>query len=380
MKTLKTLAVVMFALMAGCNSPSHHRESSTGDEGVGQEVQYAKSFSINLLTNGAVVDVYNPWQGSTGVKYRYAFTENADSEDFKHCEAVIPMPVKRVVCLSTTHIAFLEKIGELDCVVGVSGAQFVSNPQIRRNIELGLVKDVGYEQLINYELLVELRPDIVLCYGVGSESVGYLQKLKSLNIPVVFIAEYLEEDPLGKAEWIKVFGAMFGKYDEACTIFSQIERDYLDVKESLAAATHKPKVFINLPWQDAWFFPGNQSYMAALIDDAGGHYILSHLEGNQSYPLNFEVALAKGMTADVWINTGTALSLADISREFPRTTLFPAYKEGRVFNNNSRINVAGGNDFWESGAVNPHLILRDLARIFYPQSGNHELVYYKRLK
>ncbi len=370
----------MITLFWGCNQTSNNGGRPYDESLEILKAQYAKGFSISSISNGFLIEVYNPWQGATNIKYRYAFTDDISNDGIKGFDEVVNFPVQRVVCLSTTHIAYIDFVDQTERIVGISGSELVSNPLVRDGIEKGIIRDVGYEQSLNYELLVSLKPDVVFSYGVGAESAGYLQKLKDMKIPVVFIADYLEESPLGKAEWVKVFGAIFGMYYESERLFSEIEEQYLKVKNSVFGIESKPSVFINLPWKDVWYFPGSQSYMANLIEDAGGNYIFSSLTGNRSYPFSMEVAIEKGMVADVWINSGTAHTLQDIALEFPRLAIIPSFKSGRVYNNNNRTNPTGGNDFWESGVTNPHIILKDLVKIFYPERIDHELVYYKQLQ
>jgi iron complex transport system substrate-binding protein len=341
--------------------------------------KYANGFSISSTQNGYIVNVFNPWQGAKDIVYRYALSNRDTSINLRDFNEVIPIPVSRIVCLSTTHIAFIDYLNKTELIVGVSGANYISNPILRGKIDGGDVKDVGFEQALNFELLLNLKPDVVFSYGVGAEMAGYVQKFKDLGIPTVFIGDYLEENPLGKAEWLKLFGLFVGEFAQADSLFNVIENDYLYVKELVSNVKSRPNVFINIPWKDVWYFPGNNGYMARLIDDAGGNYALSRLEGNRSYPFSLEAALEHGINADVWINTGSAASINEISENVPIIKRFPSVMGGRVYNNNLRINQFGGNDFWESGVVNPHWILRDLVKIFHPDSINHDFVYYQKL-
>lgn len=343
-------------------------------------VSHARGYTISEIDNGVSLTVLNPWQDAHNVQYKYLFCRDKETDLDKGFSEVIPVPVKRVVCLSTTHIAYIDGLGASDAIVGVSGAGFVSNTNVRSRIGKGLVKDVGYEQALNYELLVSLKPDVVLAYGVGAEMAGYLQKLKDLRIPVVFVGDYLEENPLGKAEWLKVFGLLLGKYQQADSLFTDIAQEYNRIKSSLPSGLNKPKVFLNLPWKDVWYFPGGQGYMANLIADAGGDYILNHLQGSKSYPFSIENALEYAAKSDIWLNTGMANSISEIESDLPIVKGLAVLTTGNVFNNNNRVNPTGGNDFWESGVVNPHIILKDLIEILYPQNQNHQLVYYKQLQ
>jgi iron complex transport system substrate-binding protein len=374
------LLLFLLVLLVSCGhkqSKEHKEDNPNASE---LPVSYAQGFTISELDNGYELVVSNPWQDAKNVQYKYLLCSNTEKTSGNGYSEVIPIPAKRVVCLSTTHIAYIDRLGACDVIVGVSGADYVSNTSVQNKIGNGLVKDVGYEQALNYELLVSLKPDVVLAYGVGAEMAGYLQKLKDLRIPVVFVGDYLEENPLGKAEWLKVFGLLLGKYQQADSLFGGIAQEYNQTKAQLPVNVDKPKVFLNLPWKDVWYFPGGRGYMANLIADAGGDYVLNHLQGSKSYPFSIENALEYAAKSEIWLNTGMANSISEIESELPIVKGLPVLSAGNVFNNNNRVNPTGGNDFWESGVVNPHIILKDLIEILYPQNQNHQLVYYKQLQ
>jgi iron complex transport system substrate-binding protein len=375
--------LVIFAVLLALSS-CRQKGSIEREDGISTSnflrVDYAQGFTIAEKENGFILTVTNPWQDAQGVHYKYFFDYHKSKHKEKDFNEAIPIPVNRLVCLSTTHIAYIDRLEASNAIVGVSGAGFVSNLNVRERINNGFVKDVGYEQALNYELLVSLKPDVVLAYGVGAEMAGYLQKLRDLKIPVVFVGDYLEENPLGKAEWLKVFGLMLGKYPQADSLFNRIAQEYNNTKGSLPNDLDKPRVFLNLPWKDVWYFPGGQGYMANLIADAGGNYCLSHLKGTKSYPFSVENALEYAAKSDVWLNTGMVNSLSEIENDLPIVKRLPILSSGRVYNNNNRVNATGGNDFWESGVVNPHLILKDLIKIFHPNHLEYDLVYYKQLQ
>lgn len=340
--------------------------------------EYAKRFSYTGIQNGYIISVFNPWQGASQIEYTYTL----DSTITQHClrnNAIVPFPVDRVVCLSSTHIAYIDLLNKVDAIVGVSGVNLVTNSRVHNRHAQGLLHEVGFDQALNYEVLVSIHPDVVFAYGVGAEMTGYIQKFTDLGIPVVFVADYLEETPLGKAEWVKFFSLFFDNITLADSLFKDIESSYNEVKSLVPDSENRPTVFLNLPWKDIWYVPGNDSYMIKLITDAGGQYALSHLKGTNSTPLNLESALEFGLKADYWLNTGTANTLYEIVSDFPMAKQFPALINGKVYNNNRLTNAKGGNDFWESGVVNPHVLLSDLVKIFHPNSIEHEFIYYQKL-
>lgn len=342
---------------------------------------YAHGFQIDNNGNVVQLTVFNPWEKAENVSVEYfLMNKNVPVPDSLLKRQIIRTPVERVICLSTTHLGFLDVLNETDAVVGISGSQYVSNQKVRQRMENGEVPDVGYGQNLNYELIVNQKPDLVLVYGVGSEVTNYTQKLEELGIPVVFVAEYLEESPLGKAEWIKFLGTLFEKENVAEQFFTTVENEYNRLQKLAAAATNKPKVLVGSPYKDSWWIPGGESYMANLIADAGGDYLGKENRSHESYVISFEHALAWSGLADIWINMGNMASKQEILSVDERFGQFPVFKNGKLYNNVKRLSIHGGNDFWESGTAHPHWILNDLILLFHPNLTDGEMVYYKEVK
>ncbi|MBN2519508.1 MAG: ABC transporter substrate-binding protein [Bacteroidales bacterium] len=343
---------------------------------------YAKGYEYFKFGGITHIRIFNPWQKAENVMLNYAIID-ADNENIKLPDDyfVIKKPINRLVCLSTTHIGFLSAIDELDKVVGMSGSQYVNNSFLAKQVLTKQVKEVGYEQSLNYEMIIHLKPDIIFAYSVGNENIGYFRKFQEIGIPVLYIAEYLEDDPLGKLEWIKVVAELFDKRDMAFQYFSDVEKKYLMLKQIGSEVEQRPNVLVGLPWKGTWFVPGGNSYLANLIKDAGANYLWSDLISNKSEPMSLESVFQKGQLASYWINCGSADSVNQILGVDERIKDFPVFKSGNIYNHNARINEFGGMDYWESGVINPHIILNDLIKIFHPElNTGHKLFYYKKLK
>lgn len=345
--------------------------------------EFAKGFEIVHSDSCTLLRVYNPWQGAKNIDYNYYFVDSTKHchIDFSSNSEVFKTSIKRLICLSTTHIAFIDELMKSSSIVGVSGISFVSSTSLISRIKKGEVVDVGYDQNLNYELIVSLKPDAVLCYGVGAESVGYLLKLKELGIKLIFIGDYLEDNPLGKAEWIKAFGVILNANERADSVFNSIKCEYNYATKLVQSVKTKPRVFLNLPYKDSWYFPGGSNYFIKMVEDAGGDYLFKFLGGSKSYTISYEKAIETGMNADVWLNPGAAYSLADIKQSDERLLFLSPIKKGQVYNNNLRSSINGGNDFWESGVVHPNLILKDLIYIFHPELlPEHKFYYYRKIE
>ena len=384
-KILRVRSLILFAgllILVCCRSCYHTGPENPGISGnSGGRSQYASGFWMNEIPGCKILHVINPWQGSRTVHLQYILTGKPSliPDSLQHLP-VITVPVKRVICMSTTHVAMIDALGESSTIVGISGSDYISNPELRNRLARGEVRDVGANQTLNYELVLSLQPDLVMAYGVTAEVSGMVNRLGGLGIPVILNGDYLENEPLGKTEWIRLVASFFTKVSEADSIFGSVVKSYLHYKDLVGDIEQKPAVMTGLPWKDTWYIPGGKTFAAAYIRDAGGAYIWNDLDNREAVPIDLEAIYARAARADIWINCGAAGTIGEIAETDIRLTRFKPVSLHRVYNNNARINPVGGNDFWESGVMAPHLILADLISIFHPEVlPSHELVYYTRL-
>lgn len=344
--------------------------------------EYASGFRI-LGAEGSssvIIESVNPWQGADSVVTRLFIARDGEEPPQGFEGQVIEGDARRIVAMSSTHIAMLDVIGETARVVGVSGMDFISNDAVRsRRDSIG---DVGYDGNVNYELLLSLQPDIILLYGTNGAS-GMEPKLKELGIPYVYIGEYLENSALGKAEWIVAVAEIVGKRNEGIKAFSAIPERYNAIREKAADClkhTSRPKVMINLPYGDSWFMAPTGSYLVRLIEDAGGDYIYKKNNSNESRPIDLEEAFMLVSASDKWINVGQTRSLDELRKNYPKFAATKPVLSGEVYNTTGRVAANGANDYWERGVVEPDVVLRDMVMIFHPELADSDLVYYEKLK
>lgn len=342
---------------------------------------YAKGFEIRSAEGktSTLIRVKNPWQGASDVQIDLFIARNNEPVPEGFQGQVLPGDAQRIICMSSSHVALLDVMGQTHRVVGVSGLQFITNPYL--NGHKDQISDVGYDSNINYELLVALDPDIVLLYGVnGSASIQ--NKLAELRIPYAYVGEYLEEDPLGKAEWMIAVAEIIGLRESAVAIYEQLPVRYQALKQMAATAqSARPKVMVNTPYADSWFMPSQNSYLARLISDAAGKYIYQGNTSNQSLPIDLEEATLLTAQADVWIHVERAKTLYELQQLYPKFNDLACVRAGAIYNCDKRQTPGGGNDFWESGVVHPDLILQDLIKIFHPELlTDQEFTYYRKLE
>lgn len=371
------------------------RHAAAGDDRQSlYEPEYASGFALHSCGEGAVLTVRNPWQGAQGVEIEYYLDPTGEGAPDGFAGTVISVPLKRVVCMSSSYVAFIDALGGTEIVKGVSGADFISNAQIREGYASGMVKDVGYDTNLDYEAIAVLRPDVVMIYGVAGENAAISGKLGEMGIKTMYIGDYTEQSPLGKAEWLIAFGELLGKREKAEEFFAGVRDSYTATLEkveqiytqhvmlSSSGRIRNTRVMLNAPWRDVWFVPGDRSYMVRLINDAGGEYVCAGEDTDVSRPISTETAFVYASKADAWLNPGgQANTLAELKALDARFADVPSVRKGRVFNCNRRRTSAGGSDFWESGAVRPDLVLLDIASLLHPgHFPDHELYYYEVLE
>src|SRR5450759_221878 len=348
----------------------------------GNSIERAERFTLVQKNRWTEVKIIDPWQGATGINQIYYLVKRGSVlPGGVDSSAVIFVPLKKIICMSTTHLAMISALGEEQTIAGVSGTNFIYSPAIIKNVEKGLVVDVGYEANLNKELILKISPDLIMIYGIGSESSGYLGKIKELGIKVIINADYLETDPLSRAEWIKLFGALYCKENLADSLYKSEVDEYTRLKSFIVQkTTNKPKVLLGLPFKDTWYISPGNSFISKLINDAGGDYLWMDTESSVSMPFGLENVYLRGLKADYWLNIGSVSSRNEISNVDPRLDDLPCFKNDNLFNNNKRISVNGGNDYWESGSLYPHLLLKDIATILHPELfSDHELIFYKKI-
>ncbi len=330
--------------------------------------RYAKYFEVvaDSQSGERLLCIKNPWQGANNV----AFYAPIDSI----------APAQRIVAMSSSYVAMLDAIGCADHITAISGCRFISTPSARTAIDEGRIVEAGYNTTLDFESFKQRHADLVLLYGVAGEAKSTTDKLDALRIPYIYIGDYLEEEPLGRAEWIIALAYICGCEEEGQRLFTEIEARYIALRDQQQTIASRPRVMLNLPYRDSWFMPSAESYAVRLIEDAGGEYIYTEGKGNASKSISLEEALLLASRSDVWLNLGQVSSLDELRRVAPRFANIKAVREGRIYNNTKRSTPSGGSDFWESGSIRPDIALADLVKILHHKAPTDSLYYYKKLE
>jgi len=343
-------------------------------------LRYAEGFRVSYQEGGAkLVEVTYPYQGATE-GYRYLLVPRGhEVPDHDPQTKVIQIPLQSIACTSTTHIPMLDYLGESSKLTGFTSTQYVSTASVRKRIDNGEVMELGMDKDVNLERLAMLKPDLLMGYSLSSDYAQF-RKIEQLGVPVVINAEYLEKHPLGRAEWIKFVALFFDREKAADSIFSMIEKDYLDAAHQVAQVARHPTVLTGVVYSDAWIVPGGKNYAATLLKDAGYDYLWQD-DASQGYlQLSFESVFERAHDADLWIGVGSFNTLKEIEAADRRYTRFRPFKERQVYTSNARLGATGGSEYLELGYLRPDIVLKDLIKIGHPELLEGYVIYFhKRL-
>ena len=396
-KTIPILCVLLFLVVSACQAmptgspqPSATPASSSGTataEANPQQpitIRYAKGFTLEYKDAYKILTVTQPWAGAEQALTYILVPRGSEPPADDGNAIVIEVPVRSFVAMSTTYFPFLENIGKLDALVAVDDATYVYNPTVREKAASGEIAVVGGGMggpSANIERLLELDPDVIMTSASGIPELDVYPKLEEVGLPVVINGDYLEQTPLGRAEWGIFIAAFFDLEQQASQQFDALVQRYEEVQALAAGVQERVTVFTNTDFQGTWYVPAGESYAAILLKDAGAEYLWEDQPGTGALPLSFETVFEKAKDADFWLNPGFAASLQDLLAMDARYAEFKAFQTGQVFNYNAKVTDTGGMDYFESGVANPDVILKDLIKIFYPELlPEHTLFYYQQLK
>jgi len=343
----------------------------------------ASGLKIEYFKNYKVVSVLAAWPGAEKA-FKYVLVQCGTPAPTDIADAtVINVPAQSVLAMSTTELPVLEQLGLLDKLVGVDSFMWTNNAKVLDLIKANKLVEVGGGSDVNIEKIISVKPDVIFSSGSGSPEYDAHPKLAEAKLSEVVDGSWMEQTPMGRAEWNKFIAAFFNLEEEADKEFTRISSEYKALAEKARAADKKPTVLMNMPYKDTWSMPGGKSYVAQMLADAGINYAWADDTSTGSLPLKFEQVLDKGAKTDLWLLNayGTFSNTQSVVDLDPRYGEFGALKDGQVWNFDLQVNANGGNAFYESGAANPQWVLADLIKIAHPDLlPDHKFVFYRAVE
>jgi iron complex transport system substrate-binding protein len=345
----RILLLIAFLTLTACKR--EQKKSASEPVLISNHVQYTEENGILNIQSG---------------NFSYTFKENQ-------------LPFKKIILLNASMAGYITEIGAENLIVGAASPEYIYSENIQKLLKDGKIQNVGNEQKYDVEKIITLKPDAIFTNHIASFDNTY-KLLKDNGIQVIFLDEYLEQNPLEKTAYIKLFGKLFGKSDKAIAKYDEIIKNYKDLKQLALIAKEKPTVLANEMYGDIWYLPGGKTSLAHFISDANANYILKNNTEEKAVTMSFEEVFAKAGQVQYWINAGNHPSKKEMLTMNPVYSKLPVFNDGKIYVITGK-EKAKANDFFESGVVRSDLVLKDYIKIFHPELlPDYQLTYMKELQ
>ena len=364
--------LVILLLLASCKGNKTNRILTGGDT---IYFKYAENIEMVSYPQFIVVNLKNPWHSGTYL-HTYVLTrdKNVSSPEFG---TTVKIPLQRSVVFNTAHASLIEMLGATDYIKGVCDAKYMNLPDIHNRISHKdkRIIDCGNSMSPDIEKIIDLKADAILLSPF--ENSGGYGKLEEIDIPIIECADYMETSALGRAEWMKFYGILYGCEQKADSLFHEVEEAYFQLMKQASTSSVKRSIITEKMTGSTWYVAGGRSSVGRLIADANGKYAWASDEHSGSLALPFEAILDKAGDADVWIfNDGgtTSMSYQRLASEFHGYTSLKAFKEKQIYVVNSmRV------PYFEQVSFRPDWLLRDYIILLHPDLNLGALKYFKPL-
>lgn len=338
------------------------RSGTAGSIALGSQdsvIQSASLLSMQRAPGYTLVTVGDPWKG--GVLHRYVLVprDSVLPDDLPQ-GTVVRTPVARALVYSSVHTSLMNELGAIAAVRGVVDKQYFNDSTIAAGLADGSIADCGNSMNPTVEKVIDMQPDAILLSPYQDASYG---QIATLDIPIIECADYLEYDPLGRAEWMKFYGELVGERERADSLYNAVVEAYNRIKRQAADAATHPTVVTEMVISGIWNVPGGKSYMARILSDAGAQYLWAHDDNTGSLALDFNQVLAVAQNADFWFIKWTNInSLNDLQGAYDLNREMLAFKNKRVY-----VCDTDRTRFFDRIPFHPEVLLQEFAAIMHPE-------------
>lgn len=349
------------ALLASCG----RRTASASGGADSLTFKYARLLHVYRHGGWDEVRIDNPWRRGETLHAYCLVPRGSKPPQAPAGATVVSVPVERSVVFTSVHCGLLAQLGALGAVSGVCDSRYILMPAVREYIRKAGIPDMGQSFQPNVERIIALRPDALLVSPFANSG-GY-GKLGSAGLPLIECADYMEGSALGRAEWMRFFGMLYGCAERADSLFAVVERGYNGLKQKAAATKSRPKLMCDLPMGGVWYVPGGGSALGEIFRDAGADYSAGKAGERGSVRLSAEKAVEEMQKADYWfIRKGGAdkLTYESLARENTAYTLFRPWRERHIYACNT-LKVP----YFDEEPFRPDHMLRDLVMTIHPELG-----------
>ena len=370
---MAVMALIVSSITWSCKQGASQNETSDGDT---LRMQYAENICITECDGYTKVELVNPWKREA-MLHTYLLVKEGDEPTDLPEGTVVKVPLRRSAVYSGVHCSLLDELGRLDAVKAVCDLEYITNQHVVDACRRGDIADLGSSMAPNIETMVDVGPDAILL-SPFENSGGYGQ-VEQLGIPIIECADYMETSALGRAEWVRFYGMLFGCEDEADRLLEQTASKYEALKAKAQKTETHPKVLVEMVTGSTWYVPGGQSTTGRLIVDAGGWTPYGERQESGSIALAPETVFDDCQDADVWFlkySRPTDFTLTTFGSESPLYSQIKAFKQGRVYGCNLSVVP-----FYDETPFHPDRLLADMIRMIHPElMDDYSLQYYHQFE
>lgn len=360
------LTTMVLLLLASCDAGS----------GKGHYYQQCDTIAMKYATNLSMidygdfikVDFRNPWDTTRTLQTFLLVPRNDSFPKHLPSGTMIRTPLENSVVYTCVHNSLIEQLGASDAIAGICDTKYIRKQALRDKIESGDIADCGTSMAPNIEKILMLKPDAILLSAF--ENSNDHNKVGQIGIPIIDCTDYMETSPLGRAEWMRFYGRLYGKGNAADSLFNQVEQSYLDIKKMIEGTESHPLVLTDLIYGQTWNVPGAMSTTGVIIEDAGGINPFEDYKKSGSVQLSPEEVLYRAQNADVWLIKyahDLPPSLNQLGKDNPIYSKFKAFHNANVYGCDT-----DNSTFFEDAAFHPHWVLAEYVSIFHPELGEIE--------
>jgi len=385
-KDLFAFLIIIIGVFTSCNHSQTRLEASGGDT---VRFEYARHLKIVKYQGYSIATLTDPWKQGK-ILHTYALVPKGKAGD-EVCKAfssdnnqevtIVRTPITRSVVFTTVHCALLYDLKAESAIKGVCDLQYISIPDVQQRAKLPVsdahhVADCGNSMSSNVEKIIDLKPEAIMVSPF--ENSGGYGKLDKLHIPLIEMADYMEESSLGRAEWMKFYGMLFGREKAADSLFNEVKSNYERLMQKAQTAKQTRSVFTERMMGNVWYVPGGRSVIGGLLQDARARYVFANDTHSGSVALSFESVLDRAGKADIWLfkYNEHPSTLQELLKENAGYGEFKAVKTHQVF-----ACDCTHRPYYEEVSFHPDRLLSDVIQIVHPDiAGFAPMHYYQRLK
>ncbi len=359
-KPIIILSLLALSLLLSCTGGQSHSVQDSGDT---IKLKYAENLKMIDYHDYTLVELLDPWnKGKTLHSYILIPWGKEVSLEALPKGTIVRTPLKRAVIATSVHCGLVISFGRGDNIKGVCDLRYINIPLIQQRCKEGKIANCGNGITPILEKIIDVNADALLISPFQNNG-GY-GRLSKWGRPIIETADYMETSALGRAEWMKFYGMLFGAEDKADSIFKEVEEKYIALKALARESKIKKSVIFDRINSSVWYVPGGRSTIGRIVADSNSDYAYSSNEDSGSIPLPFESVLEKAGGSDIWMfryNSPRPITYKELLSENQGYSQLKAFKDKQAYGCNTRLS-----NFYEDTPFHPELLLRDFIIITHP--------------